>query len=394
MNGYTSNRIDQVQHSTILTLNERIKELTEQGHDIINLSIGEPDFNTPDFIKQAAIQSIKENFTKYTAAEGSESLREAIVHKFKRDNQLDYQLNQVIVSNGVIEGIYNLVQSTLNPGDEMIILAPYWVSYPSIAKLAGAVPIIINTGIKQKFKVTPDQLEAAITPQTRMIVINSPNNPSGMLYSFNELEKLAAILKKHPRILIVSDDIYEYITWQPNVFINILNICPELKDRTIIFNGASKAFAMTGWRIGYAAGPIEIIQAMKKIQSQNITCVNSMAQVATIAALKADRKKNYEYMLLALKERHDIAYHALKKIKGVDCLASEGTFYLFPDVSKVMERLGMKSDIELSTHLLNNSNVAVVNGSAFGTSGYIRISITINVEKLNEAMERIAAALD
>lgn len=388
-----SQRAQQLEPSATMAVSARAKELSDAGQDVISLGVGEPDFDTPDFIKQVAIAAIKEGFTKYTAVDGIVPLKKAIIHKLKRDNQLDYELNQIIASVGVKSGLYNLAQVILNPGDEAIIPAPYWVSYPPIVKLAGAKPVIITTHYDQRFKITAEQLAAAITPKTRLLMINSPNNPSGMAYTKDELNALSEVLLKHPNVLIAADDIYEYIFWGAGGFVNILNACPELAERTIIFNGLSKAYAMTGWRVGYAAGPVDIITAMKKIQSQSITCVNAIAQVAATTALNADRS-HFDYMLAAFKERHDVVHHALNAMQGVNCLKSDGTFYLLPDVSAVIQRLGMKSDIELATHLLNKAHVATVPGTAFGSPGHIRISIATSLEKLNEAMARIAPICD
>ena len=388
MNDLLSTRATELEPSATMAVSAKAKELSSQGHDVISLGVGEPDFDTPDFIKQAAIEAITEGFTKYTAVDGIQPLKKAIAHKLKRDNRLNFELDQIIVTAGVKPGLYNFAQATLNPGDEVIIPAPYWVSYPPIVKLAGAKPVIINTTLQQRFKITAEQLEAAITPQTRCLMLNSPNNPSGMAYTADEFSALGKVLLKHPDVLIAVDDIYEYIFWGKKSFVTLLNVCPELTNRVIIFNGVSKAYAMTGWRIGYAAGPAPIIQAMKKIQSQNTTCADSIAQVAATTALGTE-PHHLDYMFEAYKERHDVVHQALNGMPGVHCLDSDGTFYLFPDVSEATHRLGLTSDIELATHLLKKAYVAVVPGTAFGSPGHVRISIAASLEKLKEAMDRL-----
>ncbi|OGO91433.1 MAG: aspartate aminotransferase [Coxiella sp. RIFCSPHIGHO2_12_FULL_44_14] len=381
-------RAEQIESSSTMAMQARAKALRDQGHDVISLSVGEPDFDTPDEIKKAAIQAIQQGFTKYTAVEGIDPLKKAIIHKLNRDNQLNYQLNQIIVTSGVKEGFYNLAQAILNPDDEVVIPAPYWVSYPPIVELAGGIPVIVPSNIQQRFKITAAQLSAAITPKTRLFIINSPNNPSGMAYTRDELSSLAQVLLKHPHVLIATDDIYEYILWGQASFVNIVNACPELYSRTLVFNGVSKAYAMTGWRIGYAAGPTEIIQAMKKIQSQITTCANSIAQMAAVTALNTPPQQLHG-MLSAFKERHRLVHDTLHPLPGVNCIESDGTFYSFLEVSKTMERLGMKSDEDLSTYLLNEAKVAVVPGTPFGCPGYIRLSFALDIHRLKEALHRL-----
>ena len=387
MNSVLSTRAIQIEASATMAVGAKAKELSSQGHDVINLGMGEPDFDTPEVIKAAATKAIRDGKTKYTMVDGIEPLKAAIVYKLKRDNQLSYDLNQILVSDGVKQGIYNLCQAVLNPGDEVMIHAPYWVSYPPIVKLAEAQPVIIAADIKQRFKMTPAQLEATITPKTRLLFLNSPSNPSGMAYTADELKALGNVLIKHPHILIATDDIYEYILWSQK-FVTLLNVCPELKDRTIVFNGVSKAYAMTGWRIGYAAGPVEIIQGMKKIQSQVTTCASSISQAAATAALTMD-PNDLRYMLDAFKERHDIVYNAIHPIQAVPCLKSDGTFYSFIDVSAVIKRLGLKSDIDFATYLLKEVNVALVPGTAFGSPGHLRITFALGKERLQEALDRM-----
>ncbi len=388
-----SKRVYQIKPSATMAVNAKAMELSCAGHKIINLSVGEPDFDTPDFIKAAAIEAIQQGFTKYTAADGIPELKEAIIHKLKKDNRLDYLPNQIMVSTGLKQVFFNLAQALLNEGDEVIIPAPYWVSYPAIVTLAGAKPIIIPSTIDHRFKLTAKQLEEAITPKTRLLILNSPNNPTGMAYTAEELNSLATVLKKHPRIIIASDDIYEYILWGMNCYINILNVCPELKDRTVIGNGLSKAYAMTGWRIGYAAAPESIINGMKKIQSQSTTCANSIAQKASVTALNANNDF-FKPMLEAYKRRHDNVYEALNKIDGIECLKSDGTFYLFPNMQAIIERLGLKNDIALAEFFLEKAGVAMVPGTAFGAPGYIRLSCATHETNLENAIRQIHNVLN
>ncbi len=386
-----SDRANAIQPSVTLAVNARATELRRQGKDIINLSVGEPDFDTPDFSTAAAIQAIEQGFTKYTAADGIPELKEAIINKLKRDNQLSYNPDQIIASNGVKQGLYNLCQAILNPGDEVIVAAPDWVSYPAMVLLAGAKPVVV-TGNHQDFKITPQQLEQAITANTKLFMLNSPCNPSGKAYTAEELKGLTDVLLKHPQVIIATDDIYEYIYWGAKPFANPLNVCPELTDRTVVFNGVSKAYAMTGWRIGYAAGPVEIIKTMKKIQSQSTGNPNSIAQKAAIAALKAPRE-SLQFMFDAFKERHDQLLADLNQLKGFKTTAADGTFYLFPDVSEAIKALGLKDDVEFATYLLEHAEVATVPGTGFDMPGHIRFSYAVNKEKLKDAVSRIAKVL-
>lgn len=382
-----SHRVQKIKTSPTIAVAEKARQLKLAGKDIISLSIGEPDFDTPEHIKEAAIKALHDGFTKYTPVDGIPALKQAIVAKFATENGLSYELNQVIVSSGCKQSLYNLAQALLNPGDEVIIPAPYWVSYPDIMLLADAVPVFIPTTSAQKFKITADQLEAAITPQTKLLVLNSPSNPSGIAYTKKELTELAQVLLKHPQVMIVSDDIYEHILWTPEPFANLLNACPELSDRTIIVHGVSKSYAMTGWRIGYAVGPAPLISAMKKIQSQSTTGANSIAQVAAEAALTGDQSC-VRTMNQAYQERHQILFQALNQLPGVTCLPSDGTFYSFPDVSEFMTRLGMDSDLVFAEYLLTKAEIAIVPGSAFGVEGCIRVSYATDIPTLQKAIER------
>ncbi|MCD6040231.1 MAG: Aspartate aminotransferase [Gammaproteobacteria bacterium] len=388
-----SARVQRIKPSPTLAISARADELIAAGKDIINLGAGEPDFDTPDFIKQAAIAAIQQGFTKYTAVDGTTGLKQAISKKFLRDNQLTYAPQQIIVSCGAKHSLYNLFAAILNPGDEVIIPSPYWVSYPDMAKLTDALPLFIKADIDQHFKITPDQLEAAITPQTRLVIFNSPSNPTGVSYTTTELAALGQVLLRHPTLIVASDDIYEHTLWTQAPFTNILMACPELYDRCVVVNGVSKAYAMTGWRIGYAAGPVNIITAMKKIQSQSTSNPTSIAQIAAEAALSGDQSC-ITTMTKAYKERHDFVVRELQKMPGVKCQAGDGTFYTFPNMEGVIQRADqINNDLELADYLLQQAEVAVVPGSAFGAAGYIRISYATSMKNLEEAMKRIKTAL-
>jgi aspartate aminotransferase len=367
-----------------------------EGKDIIGLGVGEPDFDTPQHIKDAAIAAIHAGFTKYTAVGGTPSLKKAVIDKFKRENGLDYAPNQILVSCGGKQSFYNLAQAVINPGDEIIIPAPYWVSYPDMVILADGQPVIVEAHIDQGFKITPAQLEAAITPKTKMLVINSPSNPSGAVYTRDELAALGVVLRRHPHVLIVTDDMYEHILLGDTPFSNILNTCPDLVDRTMVLNGVSKAYAMTGWRIGYAAGPARIIAAMDNIQSQSTSNPTSISQVAAEMALNGDQAC-IQPMLAAFKERHRFVVDGLNAIPGVKCVRSGGAFYAFPDVSEAIHKLhaagklSAANDLALTEYLLEHG-VALVPGSAFGAEGCIRISFATSMDNLKKAIERIAKA--
>jgi aspartate aminotransferase len=385
-------RVQAIKPSPTLAITARAAEMRAAGKDIIGLGAGEPDFDTPRHIKEAAVDALNKGYTKYTPVDGIPELKNAVINKFARDNQLDYGIKQVLVSSGGKQCIYNLAQAFLNPGDEVIIPSPYWVSYPDIVMLAGAIPVILQAGIKQNFKITAKQLEAAITDQTRLFIINSPSNPTGVHYTPEELEALGAVLRNYPKILVATDDMYEHILWEGGPFKNILNVCPELYDRTIVLSGVSKAYSMTGWRIGYAAGPDKLIQKMKIIQSQSTSNPTSISQYAAVAALEGDQSF-IEKMVALFKKRHDFVLDSVLKIEDIECLPGQGTFYLFPCMEKVMERLDIKTDVELSEILIEKAGVALVPGSAFGAQGYIRISFATSMETLKEAMQRIRNVL-
>lgn len=388
-----SDRVQRIKPSPTLAITSKAAELRAQGKDIIGLGAGEPDFDTPDHIKQAAIEAINAGKTKYTPVDGTPGLKKAVIDKFKRENGLDYEAGQILVSSGGKQSFFNMALALLNDGDEAIIPAPYWVSYPDMVKVAGGVPVILETDLDSRFKITPQQLEQAITPKTRLFVINSPSNPSGMAYSKEELAALGEVLNKHPDIVIATDDMYEHILWTGQPFVNIVNACPELYDRTVVMNGVSKAYSMTGWRIGYAGGPQKLIAAMKKVQSQSTSNPASISQAAAEAALSGDQQCVKD-MVKAFKERHDYVVDALNKLPGVTCAPSDGTFYAFPDFSGAIADMdGVESCTDLAAQLLETAEVALVPGSAFGAPGCLRLSFAVGMDTLVEAISRIEKAL-
>ncbi|UQB42724.1 pyridoxal phosphate-dependent aminotransferase [Thiomicrospira microaerophila] len=383
-----SDRVNRVKPSLTLVISAKAGELKRAGKDIISLGAGEPDFDTPEHIKTAGIQAIQQGQTRYTAVDGTTELKQAIQAKFKRDNGLDYELNEILVSSGGKQSFYNLCQAVLNEGDEVIIPAPYWVSYPDMALLAGGEPVIIETGIEQNFKITAEQLSNAITNKTRMVVINSPSNPTGAIYTADELKSLANVLLQHPNILIASDDMYEHIILGEIQFTNILEVCPELKNRTLVLNGVSKAYSMTGWRIGYAGGPAHYIKAMKTVQSQSTSNPCSISQAASVAALNGTQTC-IQTMLTAFKERHDFVVKRINQIPGFKCLPADGAFYMFINVSEAMKMKGFETDADLANAILEQVDVAAVPGSGFGAEGYLRISFATSMTLLENALDRI-----
>jgi aspartate aminotransferase len=383
-------RVGRIKPSPTLAVTAKAAELKAQGKDVLSLGAGEPDFDTPEHIKEAAHKAIREGKTKYTPAAGTPSLKQAIIAKMKRDNGLDYSAKQVIASVGGKQACYNLCQALLNDGDEAIIPAPYWVSYPDMVLLADGKPVFINTTAEARFKITPAQLEAAITPRTKLLWLNSPSNPSGMAYSKAELAALGEVLLKHPQIVIASDDMYEKILWSGEAYSNIINACPALYDRTVIIHAVSKTYSMTGWRLGWACGPARLINAMADIQSQSTSNPTSIAQYAAEAALNGDQACVTE-MVAAFKARHDALVDDLNSIPGVRCLKGDGTFYVFPNVEGLMARLGCNTDLELSDLLLDKALVAVVPGSAFGAPGHLRLSFATSDKVLKGSVERIKA---
>ena len=385
-------RAQSIKPSPTLSVTARANALKADGKDILSLAAGEPDFDTPDFIKEAAIKALKDGFTKYTAVDGTPGLKKAIIKKFERENGLSYTPDQVLVSCGCKHSIYNLFQALLNDGDEAIIPAPYWVSYPDMAMLAGADPVFIKTDIKDRFKITAKKLKAAITPKSKLLVLNSPSNPTGVNYTPEELRKLGEVLEEHPEITIATDDIYEHILWDGE-FKNIVNVCPGLKDRTVVLNGVSKSYSMTGWRIGYAAGPKNLIAAMNKIQSQSTSNPTSIAQVAAQAALEGDQSFVREQCRV-FKKRHDFVFARLNEMEGVWCVPAQGTFYIFPDMQGVIDRMsGIDNDIELAEWFLDQTGCAMVPGSAFGAPGCMRISFATSMQVLEDAMNRMLKIL-
>lgn len=383
-----SERLSQVKPSPTLAITARAGEMRAQGKQVISLSVGEPDFDTPDHIKQAAIEAINSGFSKYTPVDGIPELKQAIIDKFARENGLVYNPKQIIVSTGAKQNLYNICQAVLNKGDEAIIPAPYWVSYPAMVLLGEAVPVVINTDIQNQFKIQPEELRAAITPKTRMFFINSPSNPSGMAYTKEELAALGKVLAEHPQILVVSDDIYEHVMWENTPFVNIVNACPALKDQTVVVNGLSKAFSMTGWRLGYAAGPENVTAACKKIQSQSTSNPCSITQKAGVAGLNGGLD-SVQDMVAQFKKRHDMVVAGLNAIDGFECLSAQGTFYAFPNVSGAIKHMGLKDDVQFAEKLLVDGGVASVPGTAFGMPGYIRFSYALDEQTLKTALESI-----
>ncbi len=389
-----SNRIQRVKPSPTLAVTALANQLRAEGRDVIGLAAGEPDFDTPEYIKQAAIEAINNGYTKYTAVDGTAGLKQAIINKFKRENGFDFNLDQILVSVGGKQAFYNLCQTLLNEGDEVIIPAPFWVSYPDIVKLADATPVIVEGDISQSFKITAEQLQQAITDKTKLVIINSPSNPTGIAYSKEELKALGDVLLKHPGIVVMTDDIYEHIVWTDEGFVNILNACPELAGQTVVINGVSKAYSMTGWRIGYSGGPAELIKGMKKIQSQSTSNPTSIAQYAAQAALEGDQSFLTDTCDM-FKQRHAYVYETLKAMDGVDVLPSDGTFYSFPSFQAVIERMdGIEDDVQLAQLLLEKADVALVPGSAFGLSGYLRLSFATDMDSLKKALERIKKTIE
>lgn len=389
-----SRRVQAIKPSPTLAVTNRAAQLKAEGKDIIGLGAGEPDFDTPQHIKDAAIAAINAGETKYTAVDGTPALKKAIIDKFKRDNGLDYQPNQILVSCGGKQSFFNLTLALLDAGDEVIIPAPYWVSYPDMVIIADGVPVIVETDDSTRFKITAAQLEAAITARTRMVVINSPSNPTGMNYTDAELLSLGEVLRKHPQVMVATDDMYEHVRWDKSTpYKNIVNICPDLYDRTFVLNGVSKAYSMTGWRIGYAAGPAKAINAMKNVQSQSTSNPTSISQAAAVAALNGPQD-SIDMMVTEFRKRHDFVVAALNAMPGVSCLPVDGTFYAFPNFQGVIDASDkLENDIDLAELLLLDAGVALVPGSAFGSPGYMRLSFATSMDNLQKAMERIARVL-
>lgn len=387
-----SKRMARVRPSPTGALLATATELRAAGRDVISMAAGEPDFDTPLAIKQAAVAAIHAGATKYTPISGTTSLKLAICRKFSRDNGLDYEPQQILVSCGGKQSLFNLCLALLGPGDEAIVPAPYWVSYPDMVRIAEAEPVIVHAPIEQNFKITAEQLGNAITDRTRLLILNSPSNPTGASYTREELEGLGEVLRHFPRVVIASDDMYEHIHWGLSPFASFASACPDLLDRTVTINGVSKAYAMTGWRIGYAAGPAELITAMTAVQSQSTSNPCSISQAAAEAALEGDQAVVLE-MAREYKVRHDFLAAALADTPGFECRPGDGTFYLFPRVTAAMDRLGLKNDTDFCDHLINKANVVLVPGSAFGAAGHVRFSFACSVKILQEVVARLNRTL-
>ena len=388
-----SNRIQKVKPSATITISAKAMELRANGIDVISLSAGEPDFDTPEHIKQAAIEAINKGQTKYTQVDGTPELKDAIISKFSRDNNLHYQRENIIASTGAKQTLYNLFQSVLEADDEVVIISPYWVSYPDMVLLADANPVIVKTHQEDNFEIDMDSFRAALTDKTKLLILNSPSNPTGLTYTKAQYESMGKILSDYPNILIATDDMYEHIYWGNEPFASFAEVCPNLFDRTITINGVSKAYAMTGWRIGYCGAPKSIAKAMKKVQGQSTSNPSSISQVAAIAALNGPHDA-VNMMVGEYKKRHDYMCDALNKINGFNTSPGTGAFYLFPDVSSVIESKGFADDIEFSSFLIDQANVAVIPGSAFGAEGCIRISYATSMELLKESIARIKSCIE
>lgn len=389
-----SNRVAQIKPAATITVSMKATELRAQGKDIISLGFGEPDFDTPDHIKQAAVDAIWDGQTKYPPVDGTVQLKNAIVQKLRNENQLEFDAGQIIVSNGAKQSLFNLLVSLLNPDDEVVLPAPYWVSYPDMIKLADGQPVILNATATADFKITPKQLQASLTDRTRLLIINSPSNPTGKVYSADDYRALAEVLIEHPKVMIACDDIYEHIYWGEKPFRSLLNVCPELANRTVIINGVSKAYAMTGWRIGYAAGPADMITAMRKVQGQSTSGASSISQAAAAAALSGSQNCVTE-MRVEYKRRYEYLLDALNQIDGVDCPQCDGAFYAFPSFKSVIERMpDIRDDVELAAWMLEKAGVAMVPGTAFGAPGHLRLSFATSMENLQTCISRINTALE
>jgi aspartate aminotransferase len=385
-------RAQRVKPSSTLAVTALVARLKAEGRDVIGLGAGEPDFDTPAHIGAAGVQAINSGFTRYTNVDGIPELKDAIIAKFQRDNGLAYQRDQILVSSGAKQSLFNLCMALLDPGDEVIVPAPYWVSYPDMALLADGLPVTPYAGPEQGYKITAAQLAAAITPRTRLVLVNSPNNPTGAAFTAAEWRALGAVLLQHPRIVIGTDDMYEKIYWASEPFTSLLSVVPALYERTVTINGCSKAYAMTGWRLGYCGGPRELIAAMAMIQGQSTSNASSIAQKAAVAALNGDQSC-VATMNRAFKERHDYIVAALNTLPGVSCHPASGAFYAFADVRQAIANLGLKDDNAFAEYLINKVGVAVVPGSGFGAPGHMRLSFASSRETLEKAVERMRKAL-
>ena len=382
-------RLQRIRPSATVSITARAQRLREQGRDVIVLSVGEPDFPTPEHVKAAAVEALAKNDTKYTPVDGSRLLKEAIVAKLERDNGLRYAPEQVLVSTGAKQSCYNACLALLDPGDEAVVIAPYWVSYPDMVRLAEAEPVIVATKAERGFKVTPEQLARALTSRTRLLILNSPCNPTGAVYSASELRALGEVLRAHPRIVVLSDEIYEHIQWTGSELTSFATACPELYDRTLTINGMSKGYAMSGWRIGYAAGPLHVIKAMTSLQGQSTTNACTISQAAARVALIGDQTCVRD-MCNEFKRRHDFFYAGVRGLQGFQCVRADGTFYLFPNVEAAMRNKGVTTDVELCERLIDEAGVALVPGTAFGAPGHLRFSFAASMSTLDAALARLA----
>jgi aspartate aminotransferase len=381
-------RLQRIHPSATVSITARAARLREEGRDIIALSVGEPDFATPEHIKDAARAALANDDTKYTAVDGSRALKAAIVEKLRRDNRLEYRPEQVLVSNGAKQACYNACLALLDPGDEAIVLAPYWVSYPDMVRLADAEPVIVHSTAAHGFKIAPEQLAAAITRNTRLLILNSPCNPTGAVYTRSDWLALGAVLREHPRVVVLTDDIYEHIYWADSPFTSFAEACPDLYERTLTVNGMSKGYAMSGWRIGYAAGPVPLIKAMTSLQGQSTTNACTISQAAACAALLGDQRSVRD-MCAEFKRRHDFVFERLQRIDGLRCVPASGAFYLFPNVEAALRAKRCANDVELCERLLEATGVALVPGAAFGAPGHLRMSFAASLATLEDALTRM-----
>ena len=392
MNNPISERVRKVKPSATIAISSKAMEMRSAGINVISMSAGEPDFDTPQHIKDAAKVAMDNGMTKYTQVDGVPDLKEAIIKKFRNDNELSYKPENILVSTGAKQTLYNLFQAILGDGDEVIIISPYWVSYPDMVLLADAKPVFVDTFQENNFSLDLNAFSNAINEKTKLVIINSPSNPTGITFTRSDYESIGAILENYPNAYVATDDMYEYIYWGEEPFVSFAQACPALFDRTITINGVSKSYAMTGWRIGYCGGPTDVIGAMKKVQSQSTSNPSSISQAATIAALNGSKDEIYK-MVEQYKIRHDYFCDSLNSIEGFKTSPGTGAFYLFPDVKDVIDEKGFSDDVELSEYLIESANVAVVPGSAFGSKGYIRLSYATSLENIKEAVERISKSL-
>ena len=393
MEYHLSDRVQAIKPSPTMAVTDRAREMKAAGEDIIGLGVGEPDFDTPEHIKEAARRALNDGLTKYTAADGTVSLKDAIIEKFRRDNDLTFDRSNIIVSCGAKHSIFNLIQAIINPGDEVVVGAPYWVSYTDMGIMAGGVPVVIPTTIEANFKVTPAQLDEALSDRSRLFILNSPSNPTGGCYTRAELRALGEVVARYPKLIICTDDIYEHISWGEEPFCSFATACPDLAAQTVVVNGVSKVYAMTGWRIGFAASPVPLTKAMAKIQSQSTSNPPSISQYAAEAALTGDQTCVHD-MVKVFKQRHDYVVGRLNALPGFRCLEAQGAFYAFPDISEAIEHTdGISDDVAFCEWILQKTGVAVVPGSAFGSDGCLRISYATSQDVLEDALNRIQTAL-